>query len=380
MNELNRWLIETGMPPHGYCLLWQPDLLLLHVISDALIGLAYFSIPVALGVLLVRKRNLEFNWVIWLFAAFILACGTTHFLSILVLWVPAYGLEGVVKALTALISVITAILIWPLLPKLLALPMPSELQRLNDQLRAEADERARVEGQLRQAQKMEALGQLTGGIAHDFNNLLMIVSGSVERAMRPGKDEAAQRRSLENALTATGRAGELTRQLLAFARKSTLLLVSQRIDTIVDGIGDLLRRAAGERIAVELAMPANLPPAIVDRNQLENAILNLVINARDAMPDGGVIHISAIDLPDETQLTIADNGHGMDAQTLAKATEPFFTTKPVGSGSGLGLSQVYGFVEQIGGRMQISSEPGTGTQVSLFLPKKVGGNDANTAG
>jgi signal transduction histidine kinase len=380
MNELNRWLIETGMPPHGYCLLWQPDLLLLHVISDALIGLAYFSIPVALGVLLVRKRNLEFNWVIWLFAAFILACGTTHFLSILVLWVPAYGLEGVVKALTALISVITAILIWPLLPKLLALPMPSELQRLNDQLRAEADERARVEGQLRQAQKMEALGQLTGGIAHDFNNLLMIVSGSVERAMRPGKDEAAQRRSLENALTATGRAGELTRQLLAFARKSTLLLVSQRIDTIVDGIGDLLRRAAGERIAVELAMPANLPPAIVDRNQLENAILNLVINARDAMPDGGVIHLSAIDLPDETQLTIADNGHGMDAQTLAKATEPFFTTKPVGSGSGLGLSQVYGFVEQIGGRMQISSEPGTGTQVSLFLPQKVGGNDANTAG
>ena len=380
MDGLSRWLIETGLPPHGYCLLWQPDLLALHVISDLLIGLAYFSIPIALGVLLMRKRNLEFNWVLWLFAAFILACGTTHFISILVLWVPAYGLEGVVKAITAAVSILTAIVIWPLLPKILAMPSATELQRLNDQLRTEAEERARVESQLRQAQKMEALGQLTGGIAHDFNNLLMIVSGNVERALRTVPSEANERRNLENALTATGRAGDLTKQLLAFARKSTLLLIPQQIDEIINGVSDLLARAAGERITVELAVPAGLPPAIVDRNQLESAVLNLVINARDAMPDGGVIRIEAQDLPDDTRLTISDNGHGMDPETLAKAAEPFFTTKPVGSGSGLGLSQVYGFVEQIGGRMEIASQPGTGTQVSLYLPKKVGGNEANIAG
>ncbi len=380
MNELRRWLIETGMPPHGYCLLWQPDLLALHVIADAVIGLAYFSIPVAMAVYLTRRRELQFTWVIWLFATFILACGTTHFISILVLWVPAYGLEGVVKGITALVSIATAILIWPLLPKLLALPTPAELQRLNTQLIKEAEERAVVEGQLRQAQKMEALGQLTGGIAHDFNNLLMIVSGNVERALRTAPEAAPERRNLENALTATARAGELTRQLLAFARKSTLLLIAQDVQAIIQGINDLLMRAAGEKIAVEVAIAPDLPPVVVDRNQLENAVLNLVINARDAMPDGGTIRIAAEDTGREIRFSISDTGTGMDAQTLQRATEPFFTTKPVGSGSGLGLSQVYGFVEQIGGRMEIVSEPGTGTVVTLYLPKEAGRDAADIAG
>ncbi|HQS68084.1 MULTISPECIES: ATP-binding protein [unclassified Novosphingobium] len=380
MNELRRWLIETGMPPHGYCLLWQPDLLALHVISDLVIGLAYFSIPVALAVYLIRRKDMQFTWMIWLFAAFILACGTTHFLSILVLWVPAYGLEGVVKAFTAIVSIGTAILIWPLLPKLLALPSPAQLQRLNDQLLKEAEERAAVESQLRQAQKMEALGQLTGGIAHDFNNLLMIVSGNVERALRIAPQAAPERRNLENALTATTRAGELTGQLLAFARKGTLMLIAQNVESIVTGIHDLLVRAAGERIVVEVAIAPDLPPVVVDRNQLENAVLNLVINARDATPDGGVIRIAAQDAGAEIRLSVSDTGAGMDAQTLHRATEPFFTTKPVGSGSGLGLSQVYGFVEQIGGRMEIVSEPGTGTVVTLYLPKEAVRDVADIAG
>ncbi|MCX7283153.1 MAG: ATP-binding protein [Novosphingobium sp.] len=380
MNELRRWLIETGMPPHGYCLLWQPDLLALHVISDAVIGLAYFSIPIALAVYLRRRRDTHFTWVVWLFAAFILACGTTHFLSILVLWVPAYGLEGVVKALTAGISIATAILIWPLLPKALALPSPAQLQRLNDQLLKEAEERAAVEGQLRQAQKMEALGQLTGGIAHDFNNLLMIVSGNVERALRHAPEQAPERRNLENALTATTRAGQLTEQLLAFARKGSLLLISQDIGDIIRGVHDLLARAAGERIAIEVALAEDLPPVVVDRNQLENAVLNLLINARDAMPGGGVIRIVGEDVGPEVKFSISDTGTGMDAQTLERATEPFFTTKPVGSGSGLGLSQVYGFVDQIGGRMEIVSEPGTGTVVTLYLPKEAGPDVAHIAG
>lgn len=366
---MRRWLIETGMPPHGYCLLWQPDLLALHVISDAVIGLAYFSIPIAIAVYLTRRRDVSFTWVAWLFVIFILACGTTHFISILTLWVPAYGLEGVVKGITAVVSIATAILIWPLLPKLLALPSPAELQRLNDQLRQEAAERAAVESQLRQAQKMEALGQLTGGIAHDFNNLLMIVSGNVERALRTVPANVPERRNLENAMTATMRAGELTAQLLTFARKGTLLLISQTVQHIISGIHDLLVRAAGEKIVVQLSLPDDLPPVVVDRNQLENAVLNLVINARDAMPGGGTIHITGQEAEDEVRLSVADTGTGMDAETLTRATEPFFTTKPVGSGSGLGLSQVYGFVNQLGGRLEIVSEPGRGTIVTLCLPK-----------
>jgi signal transduction histidine kinase len=360
---------ERGLAPHGFCLLWNPGLILIHVISDALIALAYFSIPVVLWVVLRRRRELEFSWVLGLFASFILACGTTHLLSILVLWVPAYGLEGAVKAFTAAISIFTAIALWPLLPKLLALPSPAQLQHTLDQLRAEIAERERAEEMLRQAQKMQAVGQLTAGIAHDFNNLLTVIGGNLERARRLVGEDANVARSLHNAFSATQRAATVTSQLLAFARKQPLVLQQGNANAVIADLFTFLRETMGSNVQVRVDLADDLPEFVFDRNQLESAIINLAINARDAMPGGGEL-VLATQLDDQGQIVICarDQGIGMDEDTIARATEPFFTTKPVGAGTGLGLSQVYGFILQMGGTVDIKSTPGAGTIVRLIFP------------
>jgi signal transduction histidine kinase len=371
---LQQFFTTRGLPPHGYCLLWDPKLIWTHVLSDAAIGLAYFSIPVVLATLLARRRDIAFGWVGWLFAAFILLCGTTHFLSILVLWVPAYGLEGLVKAVTAVVSVVTAIALWPLLPKIVALPSPRQLQQANESLRAEASERERTEEMLRQSQKLEAIGQLTGGIAHDFNNLLMVVVGNLDRVMRSLPDEAAERRNLDNALAATERAAQLTDQLLTFARRQPVQVCKQNCSDIVLSLAGMIERTIGSNIELTLDIGPDMLFARIDRNQLENAVLNLAINARDAMPDGGDLTIATRRGDDGgAVISLSDTGMGMDAETLRRATEPFFTTKPVGQGTGLGLSQVYGFVEQMGGNMGIFSAAGTGTVVVLSFPPSEGG-------
>ncbi len=230
--------ISGRYEPHGYCLLWQPGLVWTHVISDGLIAAAYFSIPLALIQFVHRRRDVVFGWMLWLFALFILACGTTHVMGIWNLWHGDYGVEAIVKAITAAASVPTAILLWRLLPRALAIPTPSQLQRVNDQLRAsiaerdhalrqvkaEIAQRERAESALLQAQKMDAIGQLTGGIAHDFNNLLQVVGGNLDLIRtRPGDGEKA-RRWAENALQGVARGAKLTGQLLAFSRAQRLEL------------------------------------------------------------------------------------------------------------------------------------------------------------
>jgi signal transduction histidine kinase len=369
MKWLSDVFLERGLTPHGYCLLWNPDLILVHVISDALIALAYFSIPVVLWVVLRRRPELEFSWVLGLFALFIFACGTTHLLSILVLWVPAYGLEGAVKAITAATSIFTAITLWPLLPKLIALPSPAHLQHTLDQLRAEIAERERAEEMLHQAQKMQAVGQLTAGIAHDFNNLLTVIGGNLERARRLVGEDPGITRSLQNALSATRRAATVTSQLLSFARKQPLVLKQGNANAVIAELFSFLRETMGSNVPVRIDLADDLPEFVFDRNQLESAIINLAINARDAMPSGGEL-VLATRLDDQGHVVISarDHGIGMDDDTIARATEPFFTTKPVGSGTGLGLSQVYGFVSQMGGTIDIQSTPGAGTIVSLIFP------------
>lgn len=359
-----------GLAPHGYCLLWDPMLIWLHVVSDAVIGLSYFSIPVALTLFLARRRDIEFGWLLVLFALFIMACGTTHFMSILVLWVPAYGLEGIVKAITAIASVLTAVVLWPLIPKLVALPSPRQLKQMNDDLRREAAERARMEEQLRQTQKLDALGQLTGGIAHDFNNILAIIIGSLERASRRLHSPEQAGQALTHAMEASTRAAYLVEQLLAFARQKPVCVERHDVNDIVQDVETLVSHSLGSGVSLVTRRAPQPMIAEIDRSQLETALINLAVNARDAMPDGGAISISVAPCgEDSLSITVADNGMGMAQDVLDRATEPFFTTKPVGKGTGLGLSQVYGFASQAGGSLKLQSEPGQGTQAIITLPR-----------
>jgi signal transduction histidine kinase len=396
MLDYFRQLWETNsLSPHGICLLWRPELIWTHVGADALIGLSYFSIPVALAYFVSHRSDVQFSWIFWAFAFFILACGTTHFFAIYTLWVPDYGTEALIKIVTAALSVVTAIALWPLLPKLLAIPSVDSLQGLNEELtrqiserntalaalQAEKAERLKTEEMLRQAQKMEAVGQLTGGIAHDFNNLMTIVIGNLERLEEKFRDDPAVARSIKGAMAGAERGAALTQKLLAFGRRQPL--AAQRIDAnqLITNVADLMRRAVGSGIAVEFNLAAGIWPIEADANQLENALLNLAVNARDAMPQGGVLKVETSNVVDPSiagitvaegpyaTLSVSDNGTGMTQEVLSHAFEPFYTTKAVGEGSGLGLSQVYGFVKQSDGYIDIDSTPQVGTTVRIYLPR-----------
>ena len=251
---------------------------------------------------------------------------------------------------------------------------------LSDAKAREADlEAARVA--LRQAQKMEAMGQLTGGVAHDFNNLLTPIVGSLDLLQRKGLGGEREQRLIAGAAQSAERARTLVQRLLAFARRQPLQPVPVDVATLITGMGDLVSSTTGPQIKVVVEAASDLPPALADPNQLEMAILNLAVNARDAMPDGGTLritanreaigagHRSALCSGDYLRLSVADTGDGMDETTLARAVEPFFSTKGVGKGTGLGLSMVHGLASQLGGAITIQSHPGLGTNVELWLPQ-----------
>ncbi|MBH5368810.1 PAS domain S-box protein [Bradyrhizobium glycinis] len=507
-----RLLDSSMLSPHGICLLWEPELIWLHVVSDACIAAAYFSIPFALAILVTRRRDLKFGWVYWAFAIFILACGLTHVLSIYTLWVPIYGIEGIVKAATAVASVFTAAALWPLLPKILTIPSPFELrqvqaaleeeeiksrdatlllQQVRDAQRAMRESVARLtaivetavdgvilldaqdrillfnpacerlfgyradevmnrnvgmlmpeadaapdrkarrfatggeavglrkdgttfpmdlsvgearqdgelifvgivhdltarkltEQQLQQAQKMETVGQLSGGIAHDFNNLLTVIIGNAEHLSEQLKARPDLGRFADDICQSGERGAELTQRLLAFSRRQ--LLRPQTIDcrSLLDSMFKLLKRTLREDIEIRTTSGPGTILAFADRAQLESAVLNLALNAQDAMPSGGHLTLATelvtIDADDGALhpevapgsyalIAVTDDGEGMTPEVAARAFEPFFTTKEVGKGSGLGLSMVYGFAKQSGGHVSIYSEAGLGTTVRIYLPR-----------
>ncbi|HEU5482265.1 MAG TPA: ATP-binding protein, partial [Sphingomicrobium sp.] len=257
-----------------------------------------------------------------------------------------------------------------------------ELWEANQALKAEAIERQAAEAQLRQVQKMEAVGQLTGGIAHDFNNMLAVVVGGIDLAQRrlngPRREVLMH---LRNAMEGATRAAALTRRLLSFARSEPLL--PERVDSrdLIGGMSDLLDRTLGERIRVEVDLAPDTWPSYVDPHQLENAIVNLAVNARDAMEGQGLMRIATTNVRlaanevgdiragEYVQISVTDTGCGMPPEVKERAFEPFFTTKPVGKGTGLGLSQIFGFAHQSGGEVGIESEVGKGTTVSIYLPR-----------
>jgi signal transduction histidine kinase len=258
----------------------------------------------------------------------------------------------------------------------------AELGQANETLEARVDERTRAHesalAQLHEAQKLETLGQLTGGVAHDFNNLLTPVIGSLDLLRRRLPPEDRSQRLIDSALQAASRAATLVQRLLAFARRQDLQPRSVDIALLLDGMHDLITRSIGPLIDISIERPDELAPARVDPNQLELAILNLAINARDAMTGGGALRISArgetsdgrggLSAGDYVCITVSDTGVGMDAVTLAHAIEPFFSTKGLGRGTGLGLSMVHGLAAQLGGRLTLSSTPGVGTKAEIWLP------------
>jgi signal transduction histidine kinase len=246
------------------------------------------------------------------------------------------------------------------------------LAEANALLEVQMEERAKAEEQLRQAQKMQALGQLTGGIAHDFNNLLTVIQGSADMLCRDGLPEPKRLRFAKAIVQASGSAAALTSQLLAFARRQPLKPEPLNLNLLVEGMRDLIDRTLGERIEVKTQLSPHSCNILADRNQLEAAILNIAANARDAMSDDGCLtirtNVTAIGDRPMIGLEIADNGIGMDQDTLEHIFEPFFTTKKTGKGTGLGLSQVYGFTQQSGGEVRAASTLGEGTTFTLLLP------------
>ncbi|WP_315764343.1 ATP-binding protein [Sphingomonas sp. Y38-1Y] len=271
----------------------------------------------------------------------------------------------------------------------------AELRSLNETLEARiaaaVEERAQIEEALRQSQKMEAVGQLTGGLAHDFNNLLAGISGALELSqMRINQGRLSEvEKYLLTAQGATRRAAALTHRLLAFARRQTLLPKPVNVNRLVAGMIELIQRTVGPSIAIENVAAGGLWTAIVDGSQLENALLNLCINARDAMPEGGRITIETcnrwidaaasrqLDMPEGQYLSlcVSDTGTGMTPEVKARAFDPFFTTKPIGEGTGLGLSMIYGFAKQSGGQVRIYSEVDQGTMVCIYLPRYHGDDE-----
>src|SRR5690606_9657092 len=261
-------------------------------------------------------------------------------------------------------------------------------------------QREGAEARLFQSQRLEALGQLTGGVAHDFNNLLTVVSGNLQMLEDRISEDAHGVRLVKAALRATSRGADLTRKLLAFSRRQTLQPRAIDVVQLLDSIVDILRRTLGAKIDVRLDVEADLPAAKADPGMLDTSLLNLAVNARDAMPDGGRLTLSASRISahahpavrdgqlvagEYVRIAVTDTGSGMPPEVLARAFEPFFTTKESGKGSGLGLSLVYGFAKQSGGHIDVRSAAGAGTSIALYLPaddgsaaprlRRVGGAD-----
>jgi signal transduction histidine kinase len=385
--------------PHG--LPWPPELIWLNVVSDALIAGAYFAAAFVLALFLWRRsHDVMFRGGVWVFATFMMMSGVTRLLSILTLWAPANGIAAATNGVLALISVVVTAALLLVLPRILVLPTRIQLQQalaaLEEEVRQRANAEATVqrfqeveatESRVRQAQKMEAVGQLTGGIAHDFSNILTVITGTMEILGDAVQDRPhlAQITNLISAAAARGT--DLTQHLLAFARRQPLQPRSTDVNALIIDEARLLRPTLGEQIEIESMLSADTAPALIDPNQLSTAILNLALNARDAMPNGGKLTLETRNVAlDENcvgptgdvkpgnyvMIAVSDTGDGIPTKLLEKVFEPFFTTKDIGKGSGLGLSMVYGFVKQSNGHIKISSEEGHGTTVKLYLPQAVG--------
>jgi signal transduction histidine kinase len=397
----------STLNPFGACLLWKPELIWLYAVSDAILAAAFFATAFVVGLFTLRRRDLMYRGVFGMFAILIAACGTTRLLAILTLFVPAYGIAGLVKGFAAVLSVGLAAVLLLALPRILVQPSRTQLAQAKAALEEEIEHRRKAEAmvrrfqeieateaQVRQAQKMEAIGQLTGGVAHDFNNILTVITGTIEILGDAVKDRPNLVQITDMISAAAARGADLTRHLLAFSRRQPLQPRNTDVNALVIEAARLLRPTLGEQIEIESMLSHDASPALIDPSQLSTAILNLALNARDAMPDGGKLTLetrnvvldenypgmsSEIKPGNYVMVAVSDTGEGIPGSLLDKVCEPFFTTKDVGKGAGLGLSMVYGFVKQSNGHVNIYSEESHGTTVKLYLPAAAGIPEALSA-
>ena len=385
-----------------------PKLMMVMAVANGLIVISYASIPVFLVIFLRKRKDLPFSGIIMLFGAFILACSVTHFVHIVGLWWAAGWWQAAMDAFCAVISLATAIVLWPLLPRILAIPSPQQLRAVNRELKQEkaelenaqarlrqayaeveqkveertrelreeirerkaaAEDNARLQAQLLQAQKLESLGNLAGGVAHDMNNVLGAILGlsSAHLEIQPGGSPAYQ--AFDTISKAALRGGKMVKSLLGFARQTLPDERELDLNALLREEVKLLEQTALAKVRVELDLADGLRPIRGDASALTHAFMNLCINAVDAMPDQGTLTLSTRNVEAVwVEVVVEDNGSGMTREVLERAMDPFFTTKPVGKGTGLGLSLVYSTVKAHRGQLEIQSEPGRGTQVRMRFP------------
>lgn len=381
--------VSSGYVVHGSCQGCEPSLGWLWLGAFAAAAIAYVMSGLALAVLIYRRPDLEFRKVYLAFAVAAIAAGLSHGAAVWMHWQPIPAVATALAVVAAVVSIGSAVALWALVPVVVKLPSATALQSSNDELaemlaerdaaleemRAQSLRREQAETALLQAQRLEAVGQLTSGVAHDFNNLLQAVAGNLELIARKPDDADRVVRWSASALNAVERGRALTGQLLVFSRKQQRQVTSIRLVELIAGIKDLLDRAVAPLSQVRVA---EIDPSLnvhVDVLQIELAMLNLAFNARDAMPEGGTLTISAArhngggvpNLPegDYVALTLSDTGTGMTPEACAQAVEPFFTTKQ--EGTGLGLSMAASALRESGGALRIDSEPGQGTAMTLLL-------------
>jgi signal transduction histidine kinase/ActR/RegA family two-component response regulator len=400
---------SSGFMPHGMCYLWRSDILALHVLADSLITLAYFSIPPTLLYFVRRRQDLQFNWVFVCFAIFIIACGTTHLMEIVTIWRPMYWLSGLIKAITALASVPTAVMLVRLVPEALRWPSPAALQRANSSLELEIAERKRAEAEVRrindvleirvaertreletayenlretqqasmQQERLRSLGRMASGIAHDINNALTPATLYTQSLLDHDKSLGTEARNdLTVVLQAIDDVAQTVSRIKEFYRGRDANAVHAPIDIrqVLEQVVELTRarwvdmpQQRGFVIDVRVEHSMQVAPIMGVQAEIRDALTNLVLNAVDSMPEGGTLTLRSYGAQHHVTVEVGDTGVGMTEEVRARCLDPFFTTKGE-RGTGLGLAMVYGMAERHNAELEIDSELRAGTVVRLVFP------------